>query len=88
MRKAKSLTRPESDILLTSLKEVINEGIKYGGATASDDKFVQTSGLGGKYQEHFKVYERSGQKCLSCGSIIKKMTLGGRGTYWCEECQS
>ncbi len=89
MRKAQSLMRPESDRLLVCLKEVIDEGIKYGGATASDDKFVQTSGLGGKYQEHFKTYERTGQLCLrGDGGKIRKTIVGGRGTYYCERCQS
>ena len=66
---------------------LLKQGIKYGGATASDDKFVQATGLGGKYQEHFLVYEQVGKKCHRCKSIIQKTRLGGRGTYYCPECQ-
>jgi formamidopyrimidine-DNA glycosylase len=86
-RAASSLRRKESDKLLSSLRKVMNKGIKYGGATASDDKFVQTTGLGGKYQEHFLVYERNGEKCVRCGGEIVKLKLGGRGTYYCSVCQ-
>jgi formamidopyrimidine-DNA glycosylase len=86
-RKARELTRKESDRLLKSLKDRVNLGIKLGGATASDEKFVQVSGLGGRYQEHFLTYEQEGKKCGRCGGVIKKERLGGRGTYWCEGCQ-
>lgn len=86
-RKSNTLSDTEIKKLVSALKEVINKGIKYGGASASDDKYVNASGLGGKYQEHFLVYERQGQKCKKCGSIIKKIRIGGRGTYYCEHCQ-
>ena len=86
-RKSNTLSDTEIKKLVSALKEVINKGIKYGGASASDDKYVNASGLGGKYQEHFLVYERQGQKCKKCGSIIKKIKIGGRGTYYCEHCQ-
>ncbi len=88
-RSAVSLSRVESDRLLKSLKKVVNLGIKLGGATASDEKYVQASGLGGKYQEKFLTYEREGEKCKrkGCGGVVSKFKLGGRGTYWCEVCQ-
>ncbi len=86
-RPAKRVSREESNKLLTGLRKVVEEGIKYGGATASDDKFVQATGLGGKYQEHFLAYEREGERCTRCGGVIKKVRLGGRGTYYCASCQ-
>lgn len=86
-RSARAINRQESDQLLKCLREVINQGIKYGGATASDDKFVQATGLEGKYQEHFLVYEREHKKCNKCKSVIQKIRLGGRGTYYCPVCQ-
>jgi len=69
------------------LKKVIEAGIKYGGATASDDKYINAQGLRGKYQKHFLVYEREGEKCNRCKGKIKKIKLGGRGTYFCPKCQ-
>lgn len=77
----------EADKLLECLRQVITKGIKYGGATASDDKFVDASGLRGKYQEHFLVYEQAGKQCQKCKSVIAKTRLGGRGTYYCPVCQ-
>jgi len=74
--------------LFICLKRVVGEGIKYGGATASDENFVNVGGLGGKYQEHFLVYERKDKLCVRCNKgRIKKIQLGGRGTYFCPVCQ-
>jgi len=74
-------------ILLKKIHLVLREGIKYGGATAADSKFVNLQGMGGHYQDHFRVYDRRGLPCLKCQTEIKKITLGGRGTYYCSKCQ-
>lgn len=69
------------------IKKIINQGIKYGGSTASDENFVNARGEPGKYQQHFLVYEQEGKKCLRCKQKIIKVKLGGRGTYYCPGCQ-
>jgi formamidopyrimidine-DNA glycosylase len=84
-RKANSLSLAETKNLLASIREVINKGIKYGGASA--ENYVDTYGLGGTYQDHFLIYKKDGQTCKRCGSKFRKMTLGGRGTYYCPKCQ-
>jgi len=84
-RKAKELAEEEVKDLYAAVKKVINLGIKYGGASV--DKYVDAAGWGGKYQEHFLVYGRNGQKCKRDGDVIKKIKLGGRGTYFCPGCQ-
>ena len=67
------------------LKRVIGRGIKYRGA--SDTNYVHLDGLGGTYQEHFLVYKQNGKPCGRCLRKIKKIKLGGRGTYFCSRCQ-
>lgn len=83
-RAANSLTKKESAKLLESLRHVVNLGIELGGATAADGKFVNTKGYGGKYQDHFQVYEREGDLVERNGQsgYVEKFKLGGRGTYW------
>jgi len=85
-RKAKEITEKEGGELYEAVKKVINLGIKYGGASV--DKYVDAAGMGGKYQEHFLVYGRNGQKCTRDRDVIKKIKLGGRGTYYCPGCQA
>lgn len=77
--------------LYIALKRVIGEGINHNGA--SDTNYVHLDGLGGSYQDHFLVYKQQGKPCKKpacrqAGVVIKKEKLGGRGTYWCPNCQA
>ena len=81
------LQKEQLETLLEKIKLVLREGIKYGGATAADAKYIDLHGLGGHYQDHFRVYDRENLPCHRCGNKIKKFVLGGRGTYYCSACQ-
>ncbi len=35
----------------------------------------------------WQVYEREGKACFKCGTRIRRLTHGGRSTYWCPKCQ-
>lgn len=85
-RPGKSLTKKETKTLYNALKETIDAGIKAGGAT-TDGKFINIDGMAGKYQLQARVYDRKGEHCKNCGGKIVKDKLGGRGTYWCPQCQ-
>lgn len=84
-RSASSLSEEEISKLYKAIREVIDLGIKYGGASAAN--YVDTRGLGGTYQDYFLVYKRDGEKCKNCGREIEKMRIGGRGTFYCASCQ-
>ena len=81
------VTNNQLTALYNAVIKVLKEGIKYGGATAADAKYINLHGLGGHYQEHFRVYDRVGLPCLRCKTKIKKFVLSGRGTYYCPVCQ-
>ncbi len=83
-RKANTITKGELKDIHRACLQVILRGIETGGASESTYKHI--NGLGGSYQEEFLVYKRAGDVCgwkHTCGGIIEKMQLGGRGTYWC-----
>ena len=82
---AKSLSLREQFKLFDAVEKVLKAGIKYRGA--SDQHYLDALGRKGAYQEHFLVYGRRGGKCFNCGGVIEKFFLGGRGTYWCSDCQ-
>jgi formamidopyrimidine-DNA glycosylase len=84
-RPAKSLSEDEVSRLLESAQSVIERGIELGGATI--DNYKQVDGFSGKYQDAVLTYGREGKPCFNCGTSIQKMKLGGRGTYFCPECQ-
>jgi formamidopyrimidine-DNA glycosylase len=85
-RPANSLTDQEWKKVFLAVKKVIDEGIKAGGTTF-DGKFVDVSGMAGRYQEKLKVYGQAGKPCPRCGTVIEKMKIGGRGTQFCPHCQ-
>lgn len=85
-KKASQLSDEQVELLYDSLLSVLKEGIKYGGS--SENAYVNALGEKGQMQEHFRVYAQEGQSCPNkCGGTIKRMTLGGRGTFFCPACQ-
>jgi len=73
--------------LREAIIKVLDEGIKYKGSSAADETYIQPNGEKGSYQNHFRVYQRDRGKCRRCGSLIKRIKIGGRGTFWCPKCQ-
>ena len=85
-RPAKSLSRKETSELFDAIGVVLREGIKYGGS--SENAFVNVEGEMGSYQDHTRVYGKGGEDCPgSCGGQIRRIELGGRGTFFCPKCQ-
>lgn len=84
-RSAKQLTDEEIERLYYSLEKVLKKGIETGGA--SELSYVNALGQEGEYQKHFLVYAQDGKACKRDGTIIEKIMLGSRGTYFCPTCQ-
>lgn len=84
-RPANSLSREEVKSLYNAILKVLQKGLEEGGA--SELTFVNALGESGNYQNHAQVYDKEGEKCKRDGTLIKKITLGGRGTYFCPTCQ-
>jgi formamidopyrimidine-DNA glycosylase len=86
-RPARNLTHREVGRLYEEILSVLREGLKYGGATDRDQAYRQVTGEPGHFQEHFAVYGREGKPCKRCGTPIRRIKIGGRGTYFCPQCQ-
>ena len=84
-RLAARLTRIELDRLRTSLTKVLKEAIALGGSSVSD--YVDASGARGFFQLEHRVYLRTGEPCLVCGTPIRRIIVAGRGTHYCPKCQ-
>lgn len=84
-RQAGRLTRADLTRLRKALAEVLRHAIKLGGSSVSD--YVDADGVRGFFQLQHKVYMRTGQPCLICGTPIKKITIAGRSTHFCPICQ-
>ena len=71
--------------LRTALREVLQHAISLGGSSVSD--YVDANGVRGFFQLEHRVYLRTGQPCLVCGTPIRRILLAGRGTHFCPVCQ-
>lgn len=84
-RKANSLSLDEIKKLYRSILSVLQKGLDSGGA--SELTFVNVLGQDGGYQKHTLVYGKRGKECPNCGGKIEFTRIGGRGTYFCPNCQ-
>lgn len=84
-RPANSLSSDEKDRLFKSIHDVMAFSIEHGAA--SDTNYVDALGQDGRYQDHFRIYGRTGESCKRCGTIIERIVVGGRGTFVCSVCQ-
>ena len=84
-RPACSLSDKEKMNLFQEIKDTLAEAIKYKGSSV--DQYVQLTGEPGDYVKYHKVYDRQGKPCRVCKAPIKRISLAGRGTYFCPRCQ-
>ncbi|MBL8032023.1 MAG: hypothetical protein JNK33_06925, partial [Candidatus Doudnabacteria bacterium] len=84
-RTTKSLRLTEVAKLRKSLCSVLERGLATGGA--SDNTYRDFYGGRGGYQNEFLTYGRTGEPCNNCGLALKRIVVGGRGTWVCEKCQ-
>ncbi|MBV9819084.1 MAG: bifunctional DNA-formamidopyrimidine glycosylase/DNA-(apurinic or apyrimidinic site) lyase [Solirubrobacterales bacterium] len=85
LRPAGSLRRPQLEALRAAIERALESGIEAKGATIDD--FRHVDGARGSFQDRFMVHRRAGEPCPRCGNTIRKLVVGGRGTYVCERCQ-
>jgi formamidopyrimidine-DNA glycosylase len=71
--------------LAHAIKAVLNEAVAAGGSSLRD--YVQADGELGYFQHRWRVYEKEGQPCPGCKGTIRRITQGGRSTFYCPKCQ-
>lgn len=84
-RRSCDVTLEECERIIKNTKVVLEEAIKLGGSTIKS--FTSSEGVHGLFQTKLFVHGKKGEKCSSCGTIILKTKIGGRGTYYCSKCQ-
>ncbi len=85
LRPAGRLSATQWSALRDGIEEALAAGIEAKGATIDD--FRHVDGARGSFQDRFLVHRRGGEPCQTCGTTIRKIVVGGRGTYVCERCQ-
>jgi len=81
LRISDTISISEVERLHGAIQTVLMAGIEHNGA--SFDWVYR----GGNFQNYFRVYDRAGQPCPTCGAPIQKIIVGQRGTHFCPNCQ-
>ncbi len=73
--------------IVLNTKTILKEAIQLGGSSIKD--FNSITGKKGNFQKKFKVYNRADKSCLKakCKGKIKKLYIGNRSTFYCQNCQ-
>ena len=61
------------------------EAIKMGGTTIRT--YSSVDGVHGLFQKELLVHGKDKDTCPECNTKIEKIRVGGRGTYYCPNCQ-
>jgi formamidopyrimidine-DNA glycosylase len=84
-RRASSLGREEIRRLHAAIRHVLRAGIRHRGSSISD--YRDACGRPGRFAALHRVYHRHGEPCLACGTPVRRILLGQRGTHYCPTCQ-
>ncbi|MGE4063803.1 MAG: bifunctional DNA-formamidopyrimidine glycosylase/DNA-(apurinic or apyrimidinic site) lyase [Rhodospirillaceae bacterium] len=99
LRKAGTVAGARAERLVPAIKAVLKQAIAAGGSSLRDH--VQPSGELGYFQDAWKVYGREGESCACLGrtaaaatgrnqgkGVVRRITQGGRSTFYCAGCQT
>lgn len=84
-RPARRLTCTDAARLHAALRTTLSEAIAAGGSSIAD--FHDGNGRPGYFQLCFRVYDREGEPCITCGRAIRRVILTGRSSFFCPGCQ-
>ena len=85
LTKANTLKEEELNKIIKYTKEVLEKAIEAGGTTIRS--YESSEGIHGKFQNELLVHGKENIECLNCKNKIVKIKVGGRGTYYCPDCQ-
>jgi formamidopyrimidine-DNA glycosylase len=66
---------------------VLAESISNGSTLNVDPENIDGSYYGGAYEWKWRVYDREGEPCDECATRIRRISQGGRSTFFCPRCQ-
>jgi formamidopyrimidine-DNA glycosylase len=87
-RSGGQVTAAEVTKLRKAIKPILDAGIAAGGTSLNDLAYLLPDGRAGEYLDRLRVYGREGEPCRRCGTIIERLVVGGRSSFYCPSCQS
>jgi formamidopyrimidine-DNA glycosylase len=71
--------------LYQGIIDSLDKGISDRGTSVDD--YLDIYGNPGNHAKNLQVFRQNGEPCPRCGTTIKKIRVGGRGTHFCPNCQ-
>jgi formamidopyrimidine-DNA glycosylase len=75
----------EAETLRKALQDILKKAIVMRGSSISD--FLDADGEPGEYQRRHRAYGREGERCYRCRTLIRRIIVAGRSSYFCPKCQ-
>jgi formamidopyrimidine-DNA glycosylase len=85
LRPGKSLSKAEIKRLYQAIQQVLRAAI--GDKGASTDTYFRPSGERGTAHFQFRVAHGRGKSCPVCGTLLERIPVRNRGSYFCPRCQ-
>lgn len=85
-RRTSRVTRKQADRIVAATRRVLAEAIELRGSSISD--YRDERGEPGAFQDTFRVYDRAGEPCVQCGTVIRRRVIVGRSSFYCPGCQA
>jgi len=85
-RSVEKLSSSEFTKMYYSILKIMDLAVEAGGSSVAN--YLLGDGTKGNYAKQHKVYNRSGKKCLVCGTILESQKIAGRTTVYCKVCQT
>jgi formamidopyrimidine-DNA glycosylase len=70
-----------------AIRDVLNDALIDSSTSRVDLEQPNGFSYGEAFERFWQVYEREDEPCVNCGARIRRITNGGRSTYWCPRCQ-
>lgn len=70
-----------------AIRDVLRAAVSGNSARRINLENPSGFSYGEAFGKTWQVYEREGEVCFKCGTRIRRLTHGGRSTYWCPKCQ-
>ena len=79
------LSAREAETLRKALQDILKKAIVMRRSSISD--FLDADGEPGEYQRRHRAYGREGERCYRCRTLIRRIIVAGRSSYFCPKCQ-
>jgi formamidopyrimidine-DNA glycosylase len=80
------LSKEQAAALHHALQDILKKAIVLRGSSISD--FLDADGQPGEYQRRHRAYGREGKGCYRCKTVIRRVIVAGRSSYFCPKCQA